>query len=188
MLRGIALLLICMNALLAQQRGVPRNLYYRVWAVVPISGTGLRGDVKRPMLVPAPSAISALDRTGVLGYQMQVSDDGQSAIVEYVFANRAAYQDALAKEAAARGIAVSTAVPTGVGALAAQPSQVGANQGGTAPTAPPSATDLTGTIEAAVPGVKLFTPGRAAQAAMEAELKRHKANFTFTGVFPVRVQ
>jgi hypothetical protein len=66
-----------------QRRVDPAAMYHRVYAVVPMVGTGTKDDPFRPMFIsttPKPAA----DRTGILAYQMQASDDGRFALVELV--------------------------------------------------------------------------------------------------------
>jgi hypothetical protein len=93
MLRAVALLLLFMNALFAQNRVSPEMMYHRVWAVVPLIGSGKPDDPKRPMFVPAPAEQAAKarkgDRSGIIGYSMQLSDDGNFALVEFVGATPA---------------------------------------------------------------------------------------------------
>jgi len=88
MLRCVALLLLLINTLFAQNRVSPEMMYHRVWAVVPLIGSGKPDDPKRPMFVPSPAEQAAKlrrgDRSGVIGYSMQVSDDGNFALVEFV--------------------------------------------------------------------------------------------------------
>jgi len=88
MLRAVTLFLLLMNALFAQNRVSPEMMYHRVWAVVPLIGSGKPDDPKRPMFVPSPAEQAAKlrrgDRSGVIGYSMQVSDDGNFALVEFV--------------------------------------------------------------------------------------------------------
>jgi len=88
MLRSVALLLLLINTVFAQNRVSPQMMYHRVWAVVPLIGTGKPDDPKRPMFVPSPAEQTAKfrkgDRSGIIGYSMQLSDDGQSALVEFV--------------------------------------------------------------------------------------------------------
>jgi hypothetical protein len=105
MLRMAAMLSVCAllssPVLQAQGRVAPEMLYHRVWAVVPLVGKGTMEDPKRPMFTPsrvehkaAAEAIRAENtRTGkqrdpeppaILSYTMQVSDDGKSALVEFV--------------------------------------------------------------------------------------------------------
>jgi hypothetical protein len=61
----------------------PTQSYHRVYAKVPIVGSGKRGDEIRPMFVPLPAQASK-DHTGVIAWQMQLCDDGKSALVEFV--------------------------------------------------------------------------------------------------------
>lgn len=64
------------------------RMYYRAHAIVPIVGTGKAGDPMRPMFAP-PSPQTSTNRKGILGYTWEPSDDGKSALVEFVGANRA---------------------------------------------------------------------------------------------------
>jgi hypothetical protein len=93
MLRGIALLLLLINTLFAQHRVSPEMMYHRVWAVVPMIGSGKADDPKRPMFAPSAAEQTAKfkqgDRSGVMGYSMQISDDGNFALVEFVGATPA---------------------------------------------------------------------------------------------------
>ncbi|MBV8842138.1 MAG: hypothetical protein JO307_04930 [Bryobacterales bacterium] len=100
---------------------------------------------------------------------MQLSDDGKSALVEYVFASPAAFQAALQQEATARGIAVNPAV--------ALPAAAG--------LAAPSAVHVA--LEAAVPGLKMFERGKATDNQILTEFQKHKAGFAF-GAGSVRPQ
>src|SRR5689334_15396979 len=88
MLRTVALLLLLMNALFAQNRVSPEMMYHRVWAVVPLIGSGKPDDPKRPLFTPSPAESAAKakngDRSGIIGFSMQLSDDGKSALVEFV--------------------------------------------------------------------------------------------------------
>jgi len=173
----VAVLLLGSVPVLAQNRGVivtqrvPAGMaYHRVWAVTPLTGTGKIGDPVRPMFLPAPTSFTGKpgqaaipnDRSGVLGYQMQLSDDGKLALVEYVFATPTSFQDVLKQEAASRGIAVS--------AVAGKPAS--------APGLAASSAAQTA-LEVAVPGLKLFERGKATEAQILAEFRRHKANFAF---------
>jgi hypothetical protein len=92
MLRSVALVLLFINTLFAQNRVSPEMMYHRVWAVVPLIGKGTADDPRRPMFVSSPAeqaARSKDDRSGLLGYSMQLSDDGKSALVEFVGATPA---------------------------------------------------------------------------------------------------
>jgi hypothetical protein len=93
MVRVVALLTLSLTALFAQNRVSPEMMYHRVWAVVPLIGKGTPDDPRRPMFVPsrAEQAVKAKsgDRSGIMGYSMQVSDDGNFALVEFVGATPA---------------------------------------------------------------------------------------------------
>jgi len=88
MLRAVALLLLSLSALVALSRVSPVMMYHRVWAVVPMIGTGKPDDPRRPMFVPTPAEQTAKfkkgDRSGIIGYSMQISDDGNFALVEFI--------------------------------------------------------------------------------------------------------
>ena len=87
----VCLLLSCLPAL-CQQKVDGRNRYERCFAVVPLSGKGTLSDPKRPMFAPPPSQMLAAKRTGILAYHYVLSDDGNSALVEFVALNRAVFQ------------------------------------------------------------------------------------------------
>ena len=104
MLRCVALLLLLINTLFAQNRVSPEMMYHRVWAVVPMIGSGKPDDPKRPMFTPSPAERTAKfktgDRSGVIGYSMQVSDDGNFALVEFVGATPAELKHIVKSQAA----------------------------------------------------------------------------------------
>src|SRR5439155_9553328 len=84
-----SLLLLSLLALPAvgQHAVSPGRANHHVFAVVPIIGTGRPGDPKRPMFVPSDAQLAALPRgtrPPILSYHMQVSDDGNYALVEFV--------------------------------------------------------------------------------------------------------
>jgi hypothetical protein len=72
----------------AQRRVDPRNTYNRIMAVVPITGKGIAADPKRPEYAPWPAS---QDPNGIIGFYWIPTDDGKSAIVEFVARNRAAF-------------------------------------------------------------------------------------------------
>jgi hypothetical protein len=109
-LRGLFLACFACVSLFAQQPVDPGLTYHRVWAVTPLVGSGTPADPRRPLLVPAKPA-SPSDRSGLLAYSMQLSDDGNFALVEFVFASRAAFQTVLAQQAAALGLNLAVAAP-----------------------------------------------------------------------------
>ena len=91
----VALLLICSySSGLAQAPVSARNLYERVWAVVPMIGAGTHADPKRPLYAPLPAASSndraLAGRSGIISFSFQLSDDGQFALVEFVARDRKA--------------------------------------------------------------------------------------------------
>jgi hypothetical protein len=136
--------------------------YHRVMAVTPLIGSGTAADPKRPMFVPASQpARAANDRSGVLGYQMQISDDGKFALVELVFQNPQAFQDVLAAEAPAHGINVTPALKNAL---------------------PGQASGLQTAMEATVPGLKMFERGKATLQQVLAEFQKPKKNFQFSPV------
>ena len=73
----------------AQRRVDPRNTYNRVICVVPLTGSGTPADPRRPKYAPWPPS---QDPNGIIAFTFQLSDDGQSAVVEFVARNRAAFQ------------------------------------------------------------------------------------------------
>jgi hypothetical protein len=112
--------------------------------------------------VPAQPA-AAGDRTGVLAYGMQLSDDGNFALVEFVFQSPAAFQNILAKQAAAMALNVAAAAP------------------GRGPSA------LQTALQAAIPGLQIFERGKATQSDILAEFQKHKKSFSFANSHPVIV-
>ena len=110
---GLLCLSLCSLPLLAQKRVDPGMTYQRVLAIVPVIGSGTWNDPKRPMFAPVPAAASAsasesasagapasaanpADRTGIIAFQHQLSDDGNLALVEFVAVNRSAFAALLA--------------------------------------------------------------------------------------------
>ena len=88
----LALLLLC--SLCWPQRKVDsRYSYQRLICVVPLTGAGTPADPKRPMYAPA----SLSNRQGgIVAYSHQISDDGRSALVEFVALDRSAFAPILA--------------------------------------------------------------------------------------------
>ena len=82
----------------AQFRQPPPNLYFRVFAIVPYTGKGTWADPKRPMFAPLASEIGR-DKSGILAYYHESTDDGKSAVVVFVAANRSALQPLLSNPA-----------------------------------------------------------------------------------------
>ena len=82
-------LLVLATVVCAQRRVDPRNSYNRVICVVPLIGKGTPADPKRPQYAPWPLS---KDQTGIIAFTFQPTDDGRSAVVEFVARNRAAFQ------------------------------------------------------------------------------------------------
>ena len=137
MLRAVVLALISISALFAQQSGNSQPLYHRVLARVPMVGKGTPNDPKRPMFVPLPSDRKSGDRSGIITFQFQMSDDGNTALVELVAADRSALNAILSSNDAR---------------------------------------------------VKTFERGKAPSAAVEADFRQFKKNFSLDTFRPVRVQ
>lgn len=73
----------------------PGQMYHRVYARVPLVGTGKQGDPIRPMFASVPASTAATTpgkpsapvvntHSGILGYTMLISDDGKWALCEFV--------------------------------------------------------------------------------------------------------
>lgn len=71
----------------------PAARYHRLVCLVHLTGSGKPSDPRVPEYVPA-----AIDpgRTGIIAWSMQLADDGQMAIVEYVAVDRKAFTAILA--------------------------------------------------------------------------------------------
>lgn len=94
-----------LSGLAGEHRVNARNTYERLLCVVPMVGAGTMSDPRRPLhaplatlMSPAPlaGAVGSGLRTGILGYTYQLSDDGKTALVEFVAAQRDAFKDILA--------------------------------------------------------------------------------------------
>ena len=94
MIRAAVVALVCASGLLAQQRVPPELMYHRIWAVLPLVGTGTAADPIRPMFMPKP-ADAKQGRSGILAMHVELSDDGKTALVELVAADREAFTDIL---------------------------------------------------------------------------------------------
>lgn len=90
--------LLCVPLAQAQPRVDARQMYERVMAVVPLTGSGTFADPKRPMYAPTPAEMqqATITRKGILGFTFVMSDDGQFALVEFVARDRSAFQQILA--------------------------------------------------------------------------------------------
>ena len=131
-------------------------------------------QMQLPQNGAAPSASSIPsppDRSGILGYQMQLSDDGKSALIEFVFAaSPVEFRSVPAKAGDGAGNyhpCATASVPTG------PPATTGA----TSPVAAPSAAQTA--IQAAVPGLLIFERGKATDQQILTAFQKYKTNFTF---------
>lgn len=73
-----------------------RNTHERVLAVVPMVGSGTPDDPRRPMYAPVPGG--APSREGIIAFTSQISDDGKSALVEFVAHDHAGLQFILSEK------------------------------------------------------------------------------------------
>ena len=151
----------------------PGMMYHRVYVISPLMGSGKPGDPQRPIFAPtlpqpgaqgatAPAASAApASHSGLLGYQMQLSDDHQTALVEMVFSDPVAFQTVMQQEASNRGVSVAA------DAAGASPAAVSAS--------------LTNALQSAVPGLQIFERGKATDAQILSAFQKYKANFSFAG-------
>jgi hypothetical protein len=98
----------------AQRRVDPRNTYNRVIAVVPLTGGGTASDPKRPKYAPWPVTANT---GGILGFVFEPTDDGKSAVVEFVAQSRAAFSVLLADKTIQvfqRGSASKSSIETAI--------------------------------------------------------------------------
>ena len=104
------LLGVCLLAgtLTAAPGSNPKVIYEQIIAVVPMIGTGTFHDPKRPLFTPGrgtavlpalPPSLGFLQPPRLEGFTSTLSDDGQSAIVQFVARDRAAFKEILAAQA-----------------------------------------------------------------------------------------
>ena len=170
MIRKLAALSVFTVSLFAQRNVSPGNMYHRVYAVVPMVGAGTQADPKRPMLVPVPGQNTAGERPDLLGYQMQLSDNGQFALVEFVFQNPVAFHNFLVKAAGSPQVGARAAALSAVSADGSNLKGLNANLEA-----------LKGALESSAPGLKLFERGKSSEAQILTQFRAHKASFTFDG-------
>jgi hypothetical protein len=172
MIRKLAALSVFAATLFAQRNVSPENMYHRVYAVVPMVGAGTSADPQRPMLVPLAGSrqTETGGRPDLLGYQMQLSDDGKFALVEFVFQSPISYHNFLVKAAATSSLGLAApalpAISSDGSNLKALISNVAA---------------LKSFFESSVPGMKLMERGKVSQADILSAFSAHKANYTFGG-------
>ncbi len=98
MRRQIPLLALLLSTfygpLLAQHAVDPAHRYFRLIALVPLTGSGMRGDPIRPQYVP--KAGDAPSRDGIIAWASVLTDDGTKAIIHLAAANHHAFDAILA--------------------------------------------------------------------------------------------
>jgi hypothetical protein len=172
MLRSLVAVCVFASALFAQRNVSPANMYHRVRAVVPLIGAGTTSDPRRPMLVPTPAEQVADAANGgrpdLIGYTMQLSDDGQYALVEFVIPDPMAFERLLVKAMAK--------IP-GSDTLATRTLPSIARDGSNAGSIAASIAARKAALESVVPGLKLFERGKSTEAEILTEFRKRKANF-----------
>ncbi len=89
---GLAVFLSTFVGLLSGQHAVdPAQRYHRLICLVHLTGSGTQADPVRPEHVPAPGAQPPSDRSGIIAWAFQITDDGKMAIVHYVAVDRKAF-------------------------------------------------------------------------------------------------
>jgi hypothetical protein len=88
-LRLLVALVLLSSIALAQRAVDPKFTYHRVICVVPLVGSGTAEDPKRPKYAPLPDAQVPND---IIGFTYLPTDDGASAVVEFVARTRAGLQ------------------------------------------------------------------------------------------------
>ena len=89
-MKALLAVLLAASALSAQHRVDPRNMYERLLCIVAMTGKGTWDDPKRPMFAPAPRDVRSNDRSGIISWHFEPSDDGNFALVEFVAVDKAA--------------------------------------------------------------------------------------------------
>lgn len=145
-------------------------MYHRVYVISPLIGSGKPSDPYRPIFAPATPPLAGMgsaplpalgpSRSGLLGYQMQLSDDHKTALVEMVFSDPIAFQAVMQQEASNRGLSVPTTPGSSPAAVSGS---------------------LTNALQSAVPGLQIFERGKATDGQILAAFQKYKANFSFAG-------
>jgi len=84
----VVCLMVAVGSAVAQHRVDPGSMYARVYAIVPMIGSGTWDDPKRPMFAPVPQQMTPGNRTGIIAFNHVESDDGNFALIEIVAATR----------------------------------------------------------------------------------------------------
>lgn len=100
---SVSLFLICLcEPIIAQPRVAASNLHERIYAILPMQGTGSWDDPKRPLFAPIPAQMKPGDRSGIIAFHHEMSDDGKFALVEFVMASRGSVAPVIAQITQAR--------------------------------------------------------------------------------------
>jgi len=191
MIRTFVALSVFAGMLCAQRSVSPGSMYHRVYAVIPMTGSGTTADPKRPMLLPTMAELLAQHQAGqqpdLLAYSSQTSDDGKFALVEMVFTNPISYHNFLsASVQPPSGTSSAThplsAIPSSVQGLKAVPSDGSDVHGLNTNIA-----SYTNALQSGIPGLQLFERGKVTDATVLAAFRAHKKNYTF-GSSTVRPQ
>ena len=90
MVQRLLVALLALASVVCAQRQVDAKFTYsRVICVVPFVGQGTAADPKRPEYAPWPASTNP---AGIIAFSFLPSDDGKSAVVEFVALHRAAFQ------------------------------------------------------------------------------------------------
>ena len=84
----VVCLLVVVGSAFAQHRVDPGNMYARIYAIVPMVGSGTWDDPMRPMFAPIPQQMTPGTRTGIIAFNQVQSDDGNFALIEIVAVSR----------------------------------------------------------------------------------------------------
>ncbi len=94
-------LLVLASVVCAQHSVDPTNLYHRIICVTPLTGSGSATDPVRPKYAPWPLPIQQMgtpvpnpaiqNQGAIIAFSYVLSDDRQSAIVEFVARSRSAF-------------------------------------------------------------------------------------------------
>jgi hypothetical protein len=167
---------------------------------VPLTGSGTTTDPRRPVLVPSEAETAASQTAAgtataqasnrpvtatavvpdLLGYTLQLSDDGKSALVEFTFSSPVGYHNFLVKAAARQEISASTS--EAVVDIAKLNS--GQTDGTAIKNLAAGTQSVQAAVQAAVPGLQLFERGKVTEAQILAAFQKAKASFTLANPAP----
>jgi hypothetical protein len=84
----VVCLLVAVGSSFAQHRVDPGKMYARIYAIVPMIGSGTWDDPRRPMFAPRSQDMTPGSRAGIIAFNQVESDDGKFALIEIVTADR----------------------------------------------------------------------------------------------------